>query len=80
MRRPRWTPRGPEAALASAANVDGAARDDLVESETIFEDLLPTARRVLGPTHPFTESTQENLKIARAKLQFWGLASQLGGL
>ena len=62
----------------SPHHVDGAARDDLVESVTIFEDLLPTARRVLGPAHPFTDSTQKNLKTARAKLQYWGLASQLG--
>ena len=68
----------PARPLAPRPHVDGAARDDLVESVTIFEDLLPTARRVLGPAHPFTDSTQKNLNTARAKLQYWGLASQLG--
>ena len=46
----------------------GARLDDLREAVTTLEEIERTARRVLGGTHPTTESIAYNLRNARAAL------------
>ena len=46
----------------------GATLDELHESARTFEELAPTARRVFGSGHPFTEGIEKDLRIARAAL------------
>ena len=43
-----------------------ATLDDLREAVTTLEEIERTARRVLGGTHPTTESIADNLRNARA--------------
>jgi hypothetical protein len=45
-----------------------ATLGDLREAVTTLEDLAPTARRVLGGTHPVTEGIDDELRAARAAL------------
>ena len=42
--------------------------DELHEAVTTLEEIERTARRVLGGTHPITESIADNLPNARAAL------------
>ena len=46
----------------------GATLDDIREAVTTLEEIERTARRVLGGTHPTTESIADNLRNARAAL------------
>ena len=46
----------------------GATLDDLREAVTTLEDLEPTARRVLGKSHPLTIGIEEELRGARGVL------------
>ena len=46
----------------------GATLDELHESARTFEELAPTARRVFGSGHPFTEGIEKDLRTARAAL------------
>ena len=45
-----------------------ASRAVHVEAETVLEDVLARARRVLGPSHPSTDDISDDLKYARAIL------------
>ena len=47
----------------------GATLDDLREAVTTLEDVVRTARRVLGGSHPLTAQIEEGLRKARAKLR-----------
>ena len=50
----------------------GASRrplDDLREAVTTLEDAARISRRVLGSTHPTTESLDDELRMARAALR-----------
>ena len=47
---------------------DGATLDDLREAVMVLEELVPTARRVLGGAHPFAVKIQTGLRKARAAL------------
>ena len=42
--------------------------DDLLEAETILQDVVQRQRRVFGPAHPETLRTERNLSKVRAKL------------
>ena len=46
----------------------GATLDELHEAARTFEELAPTARRVFGGGHPFTEGIERDLRNARAAL------------
>ena len=46
----------------------GATLDELHESARTFEELAPTARRVFGGGHPFTEGIEGDLRTVRAAL------------
>ncbi len=46
----------------------GATLDELHEAARTFEELAPTARRVFGGGHPFTEGIERDLRTARAAL------------
>ena len=48
---------------------DGATLDDIREAVTTLEEIERTARRVLGGTHPTTESIELTLQYARAALR-----------
>ena len=48
---------------------DAATLDDLRESVTALENTEQTARRVLGGSHPLTESIEEDLQNAQAALR-----------
>ena len=43
--------------------------DDLREAVTTLEDLVRTARRVLGGAHPLTPRIEDNLRCSRAALR-----------
>jgi len=43
--------------------------DDLREAVTTLEEIEPTARRVLGSTHPLAEAIADSLRTARAALR-----------
>ena len=47
---------------------DSATLDDLREALNTLEDVAPTARRVLGGTHPLTVDVEVSLQHARAAL------------
>ena len=47
----------------------GATLDDIREAETTLEEIERTARRVLGGTHPTTESIELTLRNARTVLR-----------
>ena len=47
----------------------GATLDDLREAVATLEDVAPTARRVLGGTHPTTMDIETCLRNARAALR-----------
>ncbi|CAH0379830.1 unnamed protein product, partial [Pelagomonas calceolata] len=47
----------------------GATLDDLNEAVTTLEEMEPTARRVLGGTHPLTTGIERALRRARAALK-----------
>ena len=47
----------------------GATLDDLHEAVTTLEDAARISRRVLGSTHPTTESLDDELRMARAALR-----------
>ena len=47
---------------------DSATLDDLREAVTTLEEIIQTARRVLGAAHPLTRGTESNLRDARAAL------------
>ena len=49
-------------------NDPGATLDDLREAVTTFEEIGPTARRVLGGAHPDTRGIEDELRDARAAL------------
>ena len=42
--------------------------DDLLEAETIMEDVVQRRRRVFGPAHPATRAAEDTLSDVRAKL------------
>ena len=46
-----------------------ATLDDLREAVTTFEEIGPTARRVLGGAHPDTRGIEDELRDARAALR-----------
>ena len=46
----------------------GATLDDLRESVRTFEEIEPSARRVLGGAHPLWAQIENNLRAARAAL------------
>ena len=46
-----------------------ATLDDLREAVTMFEEIEPTARRVLGGAHPLARWIEKSLQIARAVLR-----------
>ena len=50
-------------------NDPGATLDDLREAVTTFEEIGPTARRVLGGAHPDTRGIEDELRDARAALR-----------
>ena len=50
-------------------NDPGATLDDLREAVTTFEEIGPTARRVLGGSHPDTRGIEDELRDARAALR-----------
>ena len=54
---------------AGALYKDGARLDDLREAVTTLEEIEPIARRVLGSSHPTTESTEDALRVLRAALR-----------
>mmetsp|Transcript_26250 Transcript_26250/g.80787 ORF Transcript_26250/g.80787 Transcript_26250/m.80787 type:complete len:119 (+) Transcript_26250:3-359(+) len=43
-------------------------RDDLLEAETILQDVVQRRRRVFGPTHPDTPRVENTLSNVRKKL------------
>ena len=43
-------------------------RDDLLEAETILQDVVQRRRRIFGPAHPDTLLAEELLFAARANL------------
>ena len=47
----------------------GATLDDLRESVRTFEEIEPSARRVLGGAHPITLAIERRLRGARAALR-----------
>ena len=47
---------------------DRPTLDDLREAATTLEDLVPTARRVLGGSHPAVVKMEGFLRDARAEL------------
>ena len=47
----------------------GATLEDLREAVSIFEEIEPTARRVLGSAHPFTLSIGPELRVSRKLLR-----------
>ena len=47
----------------------GATLDDLRVALTTLEETAPTARRVLGVTHPLTAGIDGSLPIVRAALR-----------
>ena len=51
---------------AARYKAENATLDDLREAVTTLEEIERTARRVLGGTHPTTESIADNLRNARA--------------
>ena len=58
----RWT-------YAKALYKDGdATLDDLREAVKTLEELAPTARRVLGSTHPDVAGIERGLRMSRAEL------------
>ena len=62
----------------------GATFDDLREAVATFEEIGPTARRVLGGAHPDTRGIEKSLRDARAALRARetadDLAARFGGL
>ena len=48
---------------------DGATCEDLREALTTLEEMAPTARRVLGGTHPTTRWVEAALETSRAALR-----------
>ena len=50
-------------------NDPGATLDDLREAVTTFEEIGPTARRVLGGAHPDTAMLEQSLRAARVALR-----------
>jgi hypothetical protein len=48
---------------------DGATLGDLREAVTMLEEIERIARRVLGSSHPTTESSERHLRNARAALR-----------
>ena len=44
------------------------AGDDLLEAETIMQDVAPRRRRAFGPAHPDTVRAETTLASMRAKL------------
>ena len=56
---------------------DGCASlDDLREAVTTFEEIEPTARRVLGGTHPLAMNIEAHLQNARSKLASFDALSE----
>ena len=47
---------------------DRNAGDDLLEAETIMQDVVQRRRRVFGPAHPETHLSETVLSQVRAKL------------
>ena len=42
--------------------------DDVLEAETIMQDVVQRRRRVFGPAHPDTLWAEENLSVVRGRL------------
>ena len=63
-------PRAMSAYAKALCSDDGATLDDFRESVRTFEEIEPTARRVLGGAHPTTEHIERELRNARAALRF----------
>ena len=59
-----WAP-----ARQLACKITGATLDDIREAVTTLEEIERTARRVLGGTHPTTESIELTLRNARTVLR-----------
>jgi len=47
---------------------DRNAGDDLLEAETIMQDVVQRRRRVFGPAHPGTRGAEDSLSHVRAQL------------
>ena len=54
----------------------GATVDDIREAVTTFEEIEPTARRVLGGTHPLAMNIEAHLQNARSKLASFDALSE----
>ena len=46
-----------------------ATLDDVREAVSTLEDVIPTARRVFGPSHPTTAKIEQSLRLSRAALR-----------
>ncbi|CAH0366736.1 unnamed protein product [Pelagomonas calceolata] len=57
------------AILGNVCFRSAASREDVAEAERIIADVLKNERRVLGPAHPETLSTQRDLEKVRAVLR-----------
>ena len=53
---------------AALCNDPTRTRDDLLEAETVLQDTVQRLRRVLGPAHPDTRTSEGALSHARLKL------------
>ena len=53
---------------AALCNDPTRTRDDLLEAETVLQDTVQRLRRVLGPAHPDTRTSEGALSHARVKL------------
>ena len=42
--------------------------DDLIEAETVMQDVVQRRRRVFGPAHPDTLHAEKALSLARTRL------------
>ena len=42
--------------------------DDILEAETIIQDVIQRRRRVFGPAHPQTHDAEQALSLVREKL------------
>ena len=54
--------------MSGTASVDPNTGDDLLEAETIMQDVVQRRRRVFGPAHPDTVCAEATLSEVRATL------------
>ena len=61
---------GMRSSYAEALSEDPTATlDDLREAVNTLEDMVPTARRVFGPSHPTTAKIERALRLSRSTLR-----------